>query len=58
MVKWKRVNAHVCICLASLCLLVHAFNLFIFEVIINMYDSIESPLDYKEINSVNCKRKS
>ena len=38
--KWKCIHAHVFIHPASLCLLVGAFNLFTFKVIINTYDPI------------------
>ena len=38
--KLKYIHAHVLICSASLCLLVGAFNPFIFKVIIYMYDPI------------------
>ena len=38
--KWRSIHAHVFIHPASLCLLVGAFNLFRFKVIIDIYDSI------------------
>ena len=40
MCKWKCIHAHVFIHLASLCLLVGAFNPFTFEIIIDMYGLI------------------
>ena len=37
--KWKCIHAHVFIC-SAICLLVGAFNLFTFKLIINMCDPI------------------